>query len=309
MGWFRKICLCAIALVSFSTKADASGSIRYMEPYSVEGLGIGMPVVPESREYKRYHCRPSEQYANSIWCNFSELKGGVSKLLTILHLSDNIVTYVNKQLSPAFFTNSEVDREITRLSRQFNGPAHIYRSPKRPGFPGGIIATWGDIELQPLTPDDLAVLAVGKSTHVGVLVDFLVDFHESARAGLPVYSLHGGKGYVWIARFDQRGKGKLRFFAADPSQMAQINSQVPPPYYADPTLSSENELELMKEERKKAQADAKKAEMDAEKAKAEAQKGDAERQRREAESKAEGEKSRATIRMTVRRRRGDEGWA
>ena len=148
MGWIWKTCFCAVALVSISTRADArvSGSIQFMEPYSVERLGVGMPVVPESWQYKRYHCRPSEQYANSTWCNFSELKGGVSELLTILHLSsDNIVTYINKQLSPAFFTNSEVDREITRLSHQFNGPAHIYRSPNRPGFPGGIIATWGGV--------------------------------------------------------------------------------------------------------------------------------------------------------------------
>jgi hypothetical protein len=200
-----------------------------MEPYPIEGLGVGMPVVPESWQYKRFHCRPSEQYANSIWCNFSELKGGVSKLLTILHLSsDNIVTYINKELSPAFFKNSEVAREIERLSGQFNGPAHIYRSPNRLGLPEGIIATWGDIELQPLTPNDLATLANGKNPHVGVMVDYLIDFHESARAGLPVYSLSGGKGYVWIARFDKQGKGKLRFFAADPSQMER-QSPVPPP--------------------------------------------------------------------------------
>ena len=127
-----------------------------------------MPVVPESREYKRYHCRPSEQYASSVWCTFSELKGGVSKMLTILHLADNIVTYINKQLSPAFFTNSEVDREITRLSRQFNGQAHIYRSPNRPGLPGGMIATWGDIELKPLTPNDMATLAEDRNPRKGV---------------------------------------------------------------------------------------------------------------------------------------------
>ena len=46
MGWFRTICFCAVALVSISTKADArvSGNIQYMEPYSVEGLGVGMPT-------------------------------------------------------------------------------------------------------------------------------------------------------------------------------------------------------------------------------------------------------------------------
>jgi hypothetical protein len=109
-----------------------------------------------------------------------------------MHLYDQIVTYVNKQLSPAFFTNSEVNKEIARLSGQFNGSPHIYRSPNRPGLPGGIIATWGSIELQPLSPNDLAILAQGKSPNQGVLVDYLMDFHESARAGLPVYSLSGG---------------------------------------------------------------------------------------------------------------------
>ena len=87
-----------------------------MEPYSVEGLGVGMPVVPKSREYKRYHCRSSAQYANSTWCHFSETRGGVSISRTILHLSNNIVTYINKELSPAFFKDREVNAEIDRLS-------------------------------------------------------------------------------------------------------------------------------------------------------------------------------------------------
>src|ERR1700730_8208733 len=171
VGWVRKICFCALSLFYMSSKADAqrSASVQVMEPYSVEGLSVGMPVVPESWQYKRYHCRPSKQYVNSTWCTFSELKGSVSKLLTILHLSNNIVTYVNKELSPAFFTNSEVDTEIARLSRQFKGPAHIYRSPTRPGVPGGIIATWGGAELQPLTTDELAILAQDRSPNQGVL--------------------------------------------------------------------------------------------------------------------------------------------
>jgi hypothetical protein len=36
---------------------------------------------------------------------------------------------------------------------------------------------------------------------------------------LPVYKLGGSKGFAWIANYDQKGKGTLRFFAADPSQM------------------------------------------------------------------------------------------
>jgi hypothetical protein len=267
--WVQKIVICTVALVFLATKGDArddslpSGNLQYMEPYIVEGLALGTLVVPESWQYKRFNCRPSNQYANSIWCNFSEMKGGVSKALTIMHLSNNIVTYINKQLTPALLTNEEVSAEIARLSRQFNSPAHIYRSPQRPGFPSGVIATWGSIKLQPLTRDDLAVLAEGKSPQKGVLADFLMNFHESAKAGLPVYSLGGADGYVWIARFDETGKGELRFFAADPSRMTKIEEQ--PDYQSEPPQSAPpasngDELKRKQEELWKAEAEAKKAE-------------------------------------------------
>ena len=262
MRRLRKACICAVALVCMSATADAqvSGSFRYIEPYSVEGLAVGAPVAPDSWLYKRFSCRPIAQYANSTWCTFSETKGSVSNALTIVHLYDNIVTYINKVLSPAFLTNSEVNREIERLSHHFNSSPRIYRSPYRPGFPGGIIATWGDIKLQPLTPDDLAILAQGKNPNLGVLADYLINVHESARAKLPVYSLNGGAGYVWIARFDKRGdkegKGRLRFFAADPSQMNR-------------NASVTRELSLADVELKKAKAETEEAKAEAEKAKAE----------------------------------------
>ena len=232
MGWVQKIVICAVAIVFLAINANAedsshsSGSLQYMEPYAtVEGLSVGIHVTPTSEQYKMYLCKPSYQYVNSIWCNFSEIKGGISNSRTILHLTDNIITYINKQLSPAFFTNEEVTAEIARLSRQFNGPAQIHRSPQRSGLPSGVIATWGSIKLQPLIPNDLAILAEGKSPQKGVLADFLINFVELAKAGFPVYSLGGGNGYVWIARFDETGKGKLRFFAADPSQMTQVAQQ------------------------------------------------------------------------------------
>ena len=108
-----KLCFCIASLVVVSTQASAesSGSLRYMEPYSVEGLGVGMPVVPNSREYRRYNCKPSEQYINSITCKFSETRGGINKIITILHLYNNIVTYINKSVYPAYFTNEDIDDE------------------------------------------------------------------------------------------------------------------------------------------------------------------------------------------------------
>jgi hypothetical protein len=173
-----------------------------------------------------------------------------------------------------------VSKEIERLSRQFNSPAHVYRSPQRPGFPGGIIATWGGIELQPLNPNDFAVEAEGKSPHRGVLVDFLINFHESARIGFPVYSLGGSKGYVWIARFDQKGKQKLRFFAADPSQMIQITQQ--PDYESEP---SQSQPPVSYEEGKKAEWEAKKQEEEQKKTEEEGRRREAQRQNDEERAK------------------------
>jgi hypothetical protein len=60
------------------------------------------------------------------------------------------------------------------------------------------------------------VLAQGKSPHRGILIDFLVDLHKSARVSLPVYSVSGEQGFVWVASYDREGEGTLRFFAMDP---------------------------------------------------------------------------------------------
>ena len=88
MKRFLKRLLCAFMLVFMSVVArpQAREGLRYAEPFSVEGLEVGTPVAPNSHAYKRYKCHPSEQYLNSVTCQFSEVKNGVSKHLTILHL-------------------------------------------------------------------------------------------------------------------------------------------------------------------------------------------------------------------------------
>ncbi len=228
MGVFGKACLCAAALVFVATqgKAEPSESLGYMTPFAIEGLGVGTPVVPNSPQYKRYRCKPSEQYENSVTCKFSETKEGIHKVITILHLYNNIVTYINKSVDPASFTRKGVEGEIRRLSQRFGSGPRIYSSKV------GLIAAWGDIKLQQLTQNDLAVLAQDQNPNLGFLVDYLMNFHDSAKAGLPVYRLGGGKGFVWIAKFDDNvNEGVLRFLAADPSQMklGALERPEPPP--------------------------------------------------------------------------------
>lgn len=115
--------------------------------------------------------------------------------------------------------------EIQRLEIKYGNTRQIYRLNETRGYPKAIIATFGGVELQPLSPHDLEILAQGKSPHIGILVDFLNNFHQSARAHLPVYKLGGHEGFAWIASYDQQGKGTLRFFAVDASQMRLANAE------------------------------------------------------------------------------------
>jgi len=110
---------------------------------------------------KRYKCRQSEQYEKSITCKFTETKDVTTKVITIMHLYNNIVTYINESVSPAAFTNVEVGSELRRLSGRFGSSPHIESSPE------GVIATWGDIKLQRLPRTDLAILTQNKNPNLG----------------------------------------------------------------------------------------------------------------------------------------------
>ncbi|HYA79393.1 MAG TPA: serine protease [Methylocystis sp.] len=75
---------------------------------------------------------------------------------------------------------------------------------------------------------DLSTLAHGGNPKRGFMVDYLGNFGESARAGLPVYRLGGGRGFVWIASLGSGARqSALRFFAADPSQMPHVTGGEP----------------------------------------------------------------------------------
>ncbi|PNG25711.1 retropepsin-like aspartic protease family protein [Methylocella silvestris] len=214
--------LLSVVLLVLPVACNAEDRIVTVHPnphFAVDGLVLGRPVAPNSAAYRRYSCTPSEQYPDFTRCNQSNIKDGVRVSGTILHGSNLLAWYVNKQVSPAYFTPSEVESEIERLSRQFGVAPQIYRLPDNSEFPAAVIATFGGIKLQPLNVRELAILANGKSPKAGILVDFLNDFHRSAASRLPVYRLGGSEGFAWIANYDQEGKGTLRFFAADPSHM------------------------------------------------------------------------------------------
>ena len=76
----------------------------------------------------------------------------------------------------------------------------------------------------------------------------------SAKAGVPVYRLAGGAGFLWVATFDQNGRGVLQYLAIDDSKIepsrqvasntenqAESNSSaVSPPAVIEPGLQQQS---------------------------------------------------------------------
>jgi hypothetical protein len=56
-----------------------------------------------------------------------------------------------------------------------------------------------------------------------MLIDCIGDFTRSVKEGLPVYRISGGAGFVWVASYDERGRGTLRFAAVDASRLSPQN--------------------------------------------------------------------------------------
>jgi hypothetical protein len=194
-------------------------------PYSVEGLALGGRVSFDSSVYREYQCAPSEQFEGFIRCQRTrsdrEARGQFTSSYSILHSPDGTVAYVNRSLTPAFFEGREAQDEIDRLSNKHGATPGVIPLPAGSGRPSGFIAVWGDVVLDPLDAASLAELAAGRSVRAGFLIDHIGNFQRSAQAGLPVYRLGRGAGYVWSGSWDQGGRGNLRFLAIDPSAIAR----------------------------------------------------------------------------------------
>lgn len=175
----------------------------------------------DSADYREYKCNPSEQFAGYTWCQKTrqekDRRRSLNVTYSLLHSQDGTVFYVNRFQETAFFGPNEADVAIRQYSTKFGEKAEIKRLLRQQGRPEGTLATWGKITLEPLDSGSINTLAGGKSPKVGYLVDFVGDFARSARDALPIYRISGGPGFVWIASFDQKGRGILRLTAIDPS--------------------------------------------------------------------------------------------
>jgi hypothetical protein len=119
-----------------------------------------------------------------------------------------------------------------RYSRKIGEEPHIIQLPARPRLPQGTLATWGKVVLEPIVGDELRLLAEDKRLEKGIAIDFIGNFTRSARRGLPIYRLAGGAGFVWVASYNQSGRGTLRFSAVDASTYSPQELPPPPPVAA-----------------------------------------------------------------------------
>ena len=197
--------------------------------YAVSGVVLGAPVQFDSAAFKDYKCTPSDQFDGFTWCQKTreekERRGKFISTYSILHSRGGVAVYVDRYLEPAFFGVREADDDIRQYSRTIGEPPRIARMPQRDGFPNGILASWGKVELEPLDNDSIKALAEGRrATTNGYIVDFIGDFARSATNGLPLYRISGGAGFVWVASFDQRGRGTLGLTAVDASALPPITA-------------------------------------------------------------------------------------
>jgi hypothetical protein len=193
-------------------------------PFFVDGIALGDRVDVDSDTYKQYECEQSEQYPSFTRCTWQRSNDDSDAMM---HGPDGVVVYVNRYIEPATFKANEANDEVKRLSQKFGQQPKIFRLPRRPDGTDGLIAVWGALVLEPLDPASMATLVAGHSVQKGYLVDFIGHFSQSARLGLPVYSVSGSAGYVWAASYDRRGRGSLRFFAMDPSALVRRYAEGP----------------------------------------------------------------------------------
>src|SRR5215469_6369602 len=193
--------------------------------YAIDGVPLGATVQSESSVYREYRCVPSDQFDRFTWCQKTrkgkERRGSFNAIYSMLQSPDGVTVYVNRYQEPAFFGASEADDDIQRYSRKIGESPRITKMPYRAGFPNGILASWGKVELEPLDNDSIKALAKGRRPITkGYFVDFIGNFARSAKEGLPVYRLSGGAGFIWVASYDRKGRGTLRFLAVDASAIS-----------------------------------------------------------------------------------------
>ena len=196
--------------------------------YLVDGLSLGGHVESGNLAHQEYQCRPSDKFSGLIWCHEEHTTpdNEVMRSHSILQSQDGTAYYIDSYFQPAFFDPNNIQNEIDRMSSEFGQQARLIQMSRREQLPSAVMAIWGAIQLESLKADEISVVASGGSPP-GILIGFLGDEERSAKAGVPVYRLAGGAGFLWVATHDQNGRGVLQYLAIDDSKI-EPSGQVTP---------------------------------------------------------------------------------
>ena len=205
--------------------------------YAVDGLAIGTLLNFSSSPYRDYKCSRSEQFSGLTWCQrtgtYRERQKSYTAAYSLLHSRDGKIVYVNRSQNSSFFKSNEAEEDIQRYSSRIGETPQTLKMPPRRGLPDGLIAFWGQITLVQLDDESVKLLSGGRNPKKGLLVDFLGDFVRSAKEGLPIYRIGGGPGFVWMASFDQKGRGTHRLLAIDASELPSMALAPQPTFKPD----------------------------------------------------------------------------
>jgi hypothetical protein len=199
--------------------------------YAIDGLAVGTQLNFDDASYRQYRCSPSDQFGDLTWCQKTRKDReprGSTAIYSLLHSGDGSILYINRSQEPGVSNPQKAEEEIQQYSRKIGESPRVMKMPHRNGLPDGLIAVWGKVTLEQLDQESIKSLADRKGLKKGLLIDFLGNFARSAKAGLPVYRIDGGSGFVWAASFDQKGHGILRLAAVDASRFVGPSAEQQP---------------------------------------------------------------------------------
>jgi hypothetical protein len=204
-------------------------------PYSIGELFLGEKVSRGDAARLGYNCAGSKKFDDFSWCmkdgNEAEPRGRFKASYSMMLDRDGKIVYLNRYQEPAYWGANEAKDDIQRYSKKVGEEARVIHLPARPGLQG-TLATWGKVELERISGDELDLLAADKPLPKGIAIDFIGNFTKSARQGLPIYRLAGGAGFVWAGSYNDQGRGTLRFAAVNASaytrQPAVPSASTPP---------------------------------------------------------------------------------
>ena len=83
-----------------------------------------------------------------------------------------------------------------------------------------MIAQWGQIKLEVMTTSASDDVGAGKFPAMDAIVDTLGDVQRSVKAGMQVYRILGGTGYIYSASFDKKVPGHRQYIAVNGNEVA-----------------------------------------------------------------------------------------